>query len=833
MSRTLQIVIVILAAFVLLALCSVAGTLIYRSASQPASGAETGWERVQSAGKIIVGTSADYPPFAYYVDESRIDGFDVALMDAIGRELGVAVEYRNLAFDGLFNALQVNQIDAAIAAISITPERESMVDFTNVYYAGEDGILANAQSAINSISSPAEMANRRVGVQRGTVFEEWAQTNLVDAGLIPAANLLAYDRIEPAVRDLRVERLDLVILDLQPAEAYAREGGVKLVGRGLNPQRLAIALPRGSASLRQQIDRALSRLYNSGAIASLASQYLNLGAADLLPTPTPRPGATSTPGPLPPCVDSLAFVQHLNYDFGGNQATPQMQPGQPFSKGWRVKNSGTCTWDANYTLVYVHGNNAASDMSGQPVPITRLVEPGETLDIYVDLIAPSQPGSYSGFWQMENRGPNPTGQPRAFGERLPVAIQVVGAATVTPAPTQTPSPGISFSVDRTQIRQGECVTFSWKVVNVRAVYLYADGERWQDNGVPGEGRQQECPSTTTTYYLRVVKLDNTVEERQITIYVESVPDAPVIRRFNVEPAGQITLGACVNVLWEAAGNVTRVTITANNADLWDGAPVRGSLQNCPPGTGQVVYGIQAVGPGGSTTRQQTINVVAPATATPEPTRAPDPPVINSFQVNPAQIELGQCTEIAWSTSGGTSWVTILRGDTVLQDNAPLSGTWQDCPPDAGSVLYGILAYNPVDQTARQQQTVTVTEPEPVDPLAGTSWAATNYYNAATNRMESVLPGTGLTATFSRDGRVSGSAGCNDYQGGYSVDGQSLSILGPSATGRACTEPEGIMEQESAFLNALGSAAAFDLEAGQLYILNGANQAVIEFLRRDR
>ena len=76
----------------------------------------------------------------------------------------------------------------------------------------------------------------------------------------------------------------------------------------------------------------------------------------------------------------------------------------------------------------------------------------------------------------------------------------------TPVPTQTPVPGIVFTVDRTDIRSGECVVFGWSVENVREVYFYAEGERWQDNGVVGEGQQRECPPHTTTYYLRVVKL---------------------------------------------------------------------------------------------------------------------------------------------------------------------------------------------------------------------------------------------------------------------------------------------------------------------------------------
>jgi hypothetical protein len=98
------------------------------------------WQRIQAAGTIVVGTSADYPPFEYLTDQFQIDGFDIALMDEITRRLGIRVEYRNLAFDGLGAALQVAQIDAAIAAISITPGREAELDFSSIYFAGEDGI---------------------------------------------------------------------------------------------------------------------------------------------------------------------------------------------------------------------------------------------------------------------------------------------------------------------------------------------------------------------------------------------------------------------------------------------------------------------------------------------------------------------------------------------------------------------------------------------------------------------------------------------------------------------------------------------------------------------
>jgi hypothetical protein len=75
------------------------------------------------------------------------------------------------------------------------------------------------------------------------------------------------------------------------------------------------------------------------------------------------------------------------------------------------------------------------------------------------------------------------GQQPGLGQRLPVSIRVAAVPAVTPAPTQTPVAGILFTVDRTNIRAGECVEFYWKVDNVKEVYFYLEGEFWGDNPV--------------------------------------------------------------------------------------------------------------------------------------------------------------------------------------------------------------------------------------------------------------------------------------------------------------------------------------------------------------
>jgi heat shock protein HslJ len=380
-------------------------------------------------------------------------------------------------------------------------------------------------------------------------------------------------------------------------------------------------------------------------------------------------------------------------------------------------------------------------------------------------------------------------------------------------------------VDRNNIKAGECVNFSWKVDNVKEVYFYREGQRWQDHGVTGEETRTECPPVTTTYYLRVVKPDNSVEVRQITIYVEPTADAPFIKRFTVDPPGQITLGQCVQIRWNVQGQVNVVTLTANGGILWGQAPTKGTFDHCPDTTGSVAYGIEAVGPGGTSRQVQTINVVDAATATPVPTAAPEAPTIHAFSLTPNQITAGECTGISWSVGGGTSYSRILRNGVVIVDDAGFSGQQMDCLDTAGGYTYRLEAFNPIGESVSQEQIVNVTEAAPENPLAGTNWTATVLNGA------SVIEGTSLTASFGANGSLNGSSGCNSYSATYTVDSASLIIGPPGATGALCAEPEGIMEQEAAFLAALQSTSAYSLEGGELYLIDATGAAIIEFVGR--
>ena len=119
-----------------------------------------------------------------------------------------------------------------MAAISVTPDREAVLDFSDVYYVGEDAVLAKKDSRITKIASVEDVAHQRIGVQKASVYETWLRDNLVSEGLMEPEDLMLYTDISQAVRDLKVGRIDLVALDAKPAEEYVLEGGVKIVEQG-------------------------------------------------------------------------------------------------------------------------------------------------------------------------------------------------------------------------------------------------------------------------------------------------------------------------------------------------------------------------------------------------------------------------------------------------------------------------------------------------------------------------------------------------------------------------------------------------------------------------
>ena len=116
-------------------------------------------------------------------------------------------------------------------------------------------------------------------------------------------------------------------------------------------------------------------------------------------------------------------------------------------------------------------------------------------------------------------------------------------------------------------------------------------------------------------------------------------------------------------------------------------------------------------------------------------------------------------------------------------------------------------------------------------LTDTRWNVTAYNNGK-QAVVSIATGTSLTLAFGADGRVSGSAGCNAFTGTYAVDGGNLKIHGPAATRKMCVEPAGVMEQEMAFLKALGTSMRVRIEGTRLELRYADGTLALSATRAD-
>lgn len=396
--------------------------ILAASSTSPALLSDDVWDRIVTNNKIVVGTSWHYPPFSSVDSNFHVVGFDIALIEEIGRRLQIPVEIQNYAFEGLPGALQINQIDLAVAAISVTPERASQMSFSPVYYINQTAVLAKEDAPVTNITDFNQLSRFRVGVQRGTTYESMAQSLLVDTGQMSADKLFQYMQADEAVRDLIENRVDVVVVGQATASYYGSRQDLKVVGDGFDQQNLAVAMRSETPRLKAEIDRVMDEMLIDGTILGLIQQYIQSDLAGILSTPIAPNVTTVTPvSPIPTvappaCLDGMKFVADVTYGDNNMKNPPYVKPGEGFVKTWRVQNTGTCTWTSDYQLLYAYGNITAAQMGGQPINIPGYVAPGQSIDLSVTLIAPNEPLTYQGFWQIKNA------EGRHFGQTIWVAI---------------------------------------------------------------------------------------------------------------------------------------------------------------------------------------------------------------------------------------------------------------------------------------------------------------------------------------------------------------------------------------------------------------------------
>jgi polar amino acid transport system substrate-binding protein len=234
--------------------------------AQPAEAQKvlTKLEQIKAKGKIVLGTSADYPPYEFHKainGKDEIVGFDIEIAKTIAKDLGVELEIKDMKFDGLLAALVVDDIDFIVAGMVPKEERKKSVDFSMQYYQADQNVLIRAEDALK-ITSVEALKGLKVGAQKSTIQEDLAKEKT------EAAEVKSLSKITDLVLELQNGKIDAVVLVGPVANAYAKQNA-KLAVSGISlgaEEGVAVAVNKGTDDLLEAINKSLDTMIKAGTI---------------------------------------------------------------------------------------------------------------------------------------------------------------------------------------------------------------------------------------------------------------------------------------------------------------------------------------------------------------------------------------------------------------------------------------------------------------------------------------------------------------------------------------------------------------------------------------
>lgn len=225
-----------------------------------------------SAKDLIVATDTAFVPFEFKEGDTYV-GFDIDLWDAIAKEIGVTYRLQPMDFAGIIPALQTGQVDVALAGITIKPERQKVIDFSDGYY--DSGFLLMVP-ADSDIGGPDDLKGKSLAVKTGTSASDYAEQHFT------GTELRKFPNIDNAYLELRAGGVDAAMHDTPNVLYYiAKAGGgqVKAVGAQMMAHQYGIGFPKGS-ELTPKVNAALATLKADGRYDAIYEKWFGAKPAN-------------------------------------------------------------------------------------------------------------------------------------------------------------------------------------------------------------------------------------------------------------------------------------------------------------------------------------------------------------------------------------------------------------------------------------------------------------------------------------------------------------------------------------------------------------------------
>jgi len=223
-------------------------------------------ESAEGGGETLtVGSDIPYPPFEQKASGGGYTGFDVELMEAIGKEIGREPEFIDSSFETIFRDVAQGKFEAVMSAATITEEREKVVAFSLPYYLSEQAILVKEGSDIKGL---ADLKGRVVAAQQGTTGLELGKEKA------EASELRPYPEGPDADNALKAGTVEAVIIDAPVAKQQAEElGGIEIVEKVPTDETYGIAVEKDNTELVEQLNEGLKKAIEDGSYAKVYEKW--------------------------------------------------------------------------------------------------------------------------------------------------------------------------------------------------------------------------------------------------------------------------------------------------------------------------------------------------------------------------------------------------------------------------------------------------------------------------------------------------------------------------------------------------------------------------------
>ena len=242
------------------------------SASGSASNGDAAFTTV-TPGKLTMSTNASFPPYEMVADDGSFEGIDVEVAGAIAEKLGLELQVDDMGFDAALQAAQTGKSHMVMAGVTITEERQAVMDFSNSYANGVQVVIVKEDSPIQTVD---DLANANmIGCQMGTTGYIYC-SDTVENGGFGEDHVTPYDDGAAAVQALMNGQVDAVVIDNMPAQSYvAANPGLKILDGEFTNEDYAIGVAKGNTALLDAINGALEELTADGTIQSIVDKYIS------------------------------------------------------------------------------------------------------------------------------------------------------------------------------------------------------------------------------------------------------------------------------------------------------------------------------------------------------------------------------------------------------------------------------------------------------------------------------------------------------------------------------------------------------------------------------